>query len=91
VELALLEQAANGITLDAGQAALVRFMSMSGARLKLAIAPAGPGKTTALRSLTRAWTDGGQVLGLGPRPRQPPSCASKPAQRRNTSEADLVH
>ena len=67
VELALLEQAANGVTLDPGQAALVRSMSMSGARLQLAIAPAGAGKTTALRALTRAWTDsGGQVLGLAP-------------------------
>ena len=67
VELALLEQAANGITLDAGQAALVRSMSLSGARLQLAIAPAGAGKTTALRALTRAWTDsGGTVLGLAP-------------------------
>jgi conjugative relaxase-like TrwC/TraI family protein len=67
VELALLEQAANGITLDTGQAALVRSMSMSGALLQLAIAPAGTGKTTALRALTRAWIDsGGQVLGLAP-------------------------
>ena len=67
VELALLEQAANGITLDAGQAALVRSMSMSGARLQLAIAPAGTGKTTALRTLTQAWIDsGGAVLGLAP-------------------------
>jgi len=42
-------------------------MSMSGSRLQLAIAPAGAGKTTALRALTRAWTDsGGQVLGLAP-------------------------
>ena len=64
VELALLEQAANGITLDAGQAALVRSMSMSGARLQLAIAPAGTGKTTALRALTQAWIDsGGDVFG----------------------------
>jgi hypothetical protein len=67
VELALLEQAANGITLDAGQAALVRSMSMSGARLQLTIAPAGTGKTTALRALTQAWIDsGGDVLGLAP-------------------------
>jgi hypothetical protein len=66
VELALLEQAANGVTLDPGQAALVRSMGMSGARLQLAIAPAGAGKTTALRALTRAWTDSGQVVGLAP-------------------------
>jgi hypothetical protein len=52
VDLALLESAANGMTLDAGQAALVRSMATSGARLQLAIAPAGSGKTTALRALT---------------------------------------
>jgi hypothetical protein len=59
--------AANGTALDAGQAALVRQMCSSGARLQLAIAPAGAGKTTAMRALTLAWTqDGGQVLGLAP-------------------------
>ena len=67
VDLALLEMAANRTALDAGQAALVRQMCTSGARLQLAIAPAGAGKTTAMRALTLAWTqDGGQVLGLAP-------------------------
>ena len=67
VDLALLEMAANGTALDAGQAALVHHMCTSGARLQLAIAPAGAGKTTAMRALTLAWTeDGGQVLGLAP-------------------------
>ena len=67
VDLALLEMAANGTALDAGQAALVRQMCTSGARLQLAIAPAGAGKTTAMRALTLAWTqDGGQVHGLAP-------------------------
>jgi conjugative relaxase-like TrwC/TraI family protein len=65
VELALLEMAANGTALDAGQAFLVRRMCSSGARLQLAIAPAGAGKTTAMRALTLAWTqDGGHLLGL---------------------------
>jgi AAA domain len=42
-------------------------MCRSGARLQLAIAPAGTGKTTAMRALTLAWTqDGGQLLGLTP-------------------------
>ena len=42
-------------------------MCTSGARLQLAIAPAGAGKTTAMRALTLAWTeDGGQVIGLAP-------------------------
>jgi hypothetical protein len=67
VDLALLEMAANRTALDAGQAALVRQMCTSGARLQLAIAPAGAGKTTAMRALTLAWSqDGGQVIGLAP-------------------------
>jgi conjugative relaxase-like TrwC/TraI family protein len=65
VDLALLEMAANGSALDAGQASLVWQMSTSGARLQLAIAPAGAGKTTAMRALALAWhQDGGQVIGL---------------------------
>jgi hypothetical protein len=43
VDLAVLELAANGTALDAGQASLVRQMCTSGARLQLAIAPAGAG------------------------------------------------
>jgi AAA domain/TrwC relaxase len=67
VNLALLELAANRTALDLGQASLVRQMCTSGARVQLAIAPAGAGKTTAMRALTLAWTqDGGQVLGLAP-------------------------
>jgi conjugative relaxase-like TrwC/TraI family protein len=67
VDLALLEMATNGTALDMGQASLVRQMCTSGARLQLAIAPAGAGKTTAMRALTLAWTeDGGKVLGLAP-------------------------
>jgi len=67
VDLALLELAANGTALDTGQAALVRQMCTSAARVQLAIAPVGAGKTTAMRALTLAWTqDGGQVIGLAP-------------------------
>lgn len=67
VGVALLECAANGISLNPGQATLVREMATSGARLQLAIAPAGSGKTTAMRALATAWTaDGGMVLGLAP-------------------------
>jgi hypothetical protein len=67
VDLALLEMAANGTALDTGQASLVRQMCTSGARPQLAIAPAGAGKTTAMRALTLAWTeDGGEVIGLAP-------------------------
>jgi len=67
VQDALEHSATQGIPLNAGQATLVREMATSGARLQLAIAPAGAGKTTALRALTHAWTSaGGTVLGLAP-------------------------
>lgn len=67
VALTLLEQAANRVTLNAGQASLVTGMATSGSRLQLAIAPAGAGKTTAMRALAAAWVeDGGTVLGLAP-------------------------
>ena len=67
VDVALLESVANGITLNTAQAHLVRQMATSGARVQLAIAPAGSGKTTAMSALTRAWTtSGGTVLGLAP-------------------------
>lgn len=40
-------------------------MATSGARVQLAIAPAGTGKTTAMRALAAAWdADGGTVIGL---------------------------
>ncbi|WP_041795102.1 MobF family relaxase [Modestobacter italicus] len=67
VELALLEATANGAELNPGQAQLVRELAVSGARVQLALAPAGAGKTTALATLARAWTaGGGTVLGLAP-------------------------
>jgi DNA primase catalytic core len=67
VDLALLQASANGVALNAGQVALVRQMATSGARLQLAIAPAGAGKTTAMRALAAAWTEaGGNVIGLAP-------------------------
>ncbi|GIL37577.1 MobF family relaxase [Phycicoccus sp. DTK01] len=67
VSLTLLEHAANGTALNPGQAALVRSMATSGARIQLALAPAGAGKTTAMRALTSAWIEGGgTVLGLAP-------------------------
>jgi DNA primase catalytic core len=67
VEIALLESAANGVVLNPGQVQMVRQMACSGARLQVGLAPAGTGKTTAMRVLARAWTDsGGSVLGLAP-------------------------
>lgn len=65
--LACLEAEANGRALNPGQAELVKTLGMSGRRVQLAIAPAGSGKTTAMATLARAWTDsGGTVIGLAP-------------------------
>jgi conjugative relaxase-like TrwC/TraI family protein len=86
VDVALVEATANGLSLNAGQAALVREMAISGARLQLGIAPAGAGKTTALRALTTAWRqDGGTVIGLAPRQLRPRCCAirSTPTPKRS--------
>ncbi|MEJ7831469.1 MAG: MobF family relaxase [Nocardioides sp.] len=67
VDLALLESAANGVALNAGQTTLVRQMATSGARVQLAIAPAGSGKTTTMHALSGAWAEGGgTVIGLAP-------------------------
>lgn len=69
IELAVVEYGANnqGQQLNPGQRALVEEFATSGARLQVAIAPAGTGKTTAMQVLARAWTaEGGTVLGLAP-------------------------
>lgn len=69
VDAALVEFAANhdGAEVNPEQQAMVRELAGSGARLQVAIAPAGTGKTTAVTTLARAWTgDGGTVVGLAP-------------------------
>jgi len=67
VDMALLESVANGRELNPGQAHLVRELATSGARLQVALAPAGTGKTTAMSVLARAWAeDGGHVVGVAP-------------------------
>ncbi|MCZ4499982.1 MAG: primase catalytic core, N-terminal domain [Marmoricola sp.] len=54
-------------SLDPSQAALVMALATSGARVQVAIAPAGTGKTTTMRVLADAWrATGGTVLGLAP-------------------------
>lgn len=67
VETALAASATDGVTLNDAQAAMVRELTTSGALLQLALAPAGTGKTTAMRTLTHAWSQaGGTVVGLAP-------------------------
>ncbi len=67
VDAVLTEYAASGVALNPGQAQLVRELAGSGRRVQLALAPAGTGKTTAMRALAAAWTGtGGTVIGLAP-------------------------
>ncbi|OBH30402.1 MobF family relaxase [Mycobacterium sp. E1319] len=68
IGLALAEAHANhGLELNHGQTVLVREMATSGARVQLALAPAGTGKTTAMSALAAAWRNsGGTVVGLAP-------------------------
>lgn len=67
VAVALLEQEANGQPLNGGQTQMVRELATSGRRVQLVLAPAGTGKTTAMRVLANAWRDSGaQVVALAP-------------------------
>ncbi len=67
VELAVLAVRLDGTELNSGQQQLVRAMATSGRRVQLALAPAGAGKTTAMRVLAGVWTEAGaDVLGLAP-------------------------
>ena len=55
------------LVLDSGQAELVKALATSGARIQVALAPAGSGKTTAMATLAKAWrSGGGHVIGLAP-------------------------
>ncbi|MBA8792849.1 conjugative relaxase-like TrwC/TraI family protein [Friedmanniella endophytica] len=53
--------------LNDGQRALVRSFCLSGRRAQLALAPAGAGKTTAMRAVADAWSAAGhEVIALAP-------------------------
>ena len=67
VESVLARQRGDGPGLDRSQVAMVHGLATSGCRVQVALAPAGAGKTAALRVLARAWeATGGTVLGLAP-------------------------
>lgn len=67
VTAALAASANAGLPLNAGQTALVQQMSLADARVQLALAPAGAGKTTAMQALTNAWTAAERtVIALAP-------------------------
>ena len=79
VEMALLEAAANGLTLNDGQAEFVRELADLRRRgCQLALAPAGTGKTTALRVLARAWRPRAATSSRSRRRRRPRGCSATP-------------
>ncbi len=67
VELAILVADSKGPHLNRGQRSMVLSMATDPHRLRVAIAPAGTGKTTAMTVLARTWeSSGAQVVGLAP-------------------------
>ncbi|MCK0111889.1 relaxase domain-containing protein [Ornithinimicrobium sp. F0845] len=66
-QLAVLEASLHGRDLNRGQADMVLALACSGRRVQLVLAPAGSGKTTAVRVLADAWRGHvGRVVGLAP-------------------------
>ncbi|WP_410591836.1 MobF family relaxase [Amycolatopsis sp. lyj-23] len=62
-----VEKALTGQGLNAGQTEMVRQFARSGRRLQLALAPAGAGKTSAMKVLATAWRrTGHRVYAFGP-------------------------
>ena len=67
VELSVLAAILDGVPLNRGQQDMVSALATSGARVQLALAPAGSGKTTAMQVLANVWTEGGcNAIGLAP-------------------------
>jgi conjugative relaxase-like TrwC/TraI family protein len=67
VELTVLAAILDGVPLNRGQQDMVTALATSGARVQLALAPAGSGKTTAMQVLADVWTRGGRnAVGLAP-------------------------
>jgi conjugative relaxase-like TrwC/TraI family protein len=67
VELSVLATILDGVPLNRGQQDMVTALATSGARVQLALAPAGSGKTTAMQVLAKVWTEGGHnAVGLAP-------------------------
>jgi len=67
VEITIRAAAIDGDRLNRGQRDLVMAMGSSESRVRLALAPAGSGKTTAMRVLARVWMGRGyDAIGLTP-------------------------
>ncbi|MFE6649624.1 MobF family relaxase [Nocardioides sp. NPDC057772] len=67
IDIVLAASKVAGVRLNNGQRALVHALAGGGHRVRLALAPAGSGKTTAVRVLAAVWTTNGyDAIGLAP-------------------------
>lgn len=67
IDIVLAAGKASGVRLNDGQRALVHALAGGGRRVRLALAPAGSGKTTAVEVLAAVWTTNGyDAIGLAP-------------------------
>ncbi|WP_235748893.1 MobF family relaxase [Nocardia coffeae] len=77
--------------LNAGQIAVVRAFARSSWRIETTNAPAGAGKTTAMRVLVDAWrASGGTVLGLAPTAAAAAELAAATSARTETADRLLT-
>lgn len=67
IDIVLAASTVTGVRLNDGQRALVHALAGGGHRVRLALAPAGSGKTTAVELLAAVWTTNGyDAIGLAP-------------------------
>lgn len=67
IENALSAATNSGLTLNREQAAMVRAFCQSGRVVQLGLAPAGAGKTTAMKTVAEAWQASGRsIIALAP-------------------------
>ncbi|CAN5318087.1 MAG: MobF family relaxase [Nocardioides sp.] len=91
VELALLAARLAGTELNAGQERLIQELATSGRRVQLALAPAGSGKTTAMKVLTDVWREAHvDAVGLAPSAAAAAALAGATGMRCDTL-AKLIH
>ncbi|MDQ4114543.1 MAG: relaxase domain-containing protein [Actinomycetota bacterium] len=67
IDIVVAASSVAGVRLNDGQRALVHALAGGGHRVRLALAPAGSGKTTAVKVLAAVWTTNGyDAIGLAP-------------------------
>ena len=73
-----IDRALVEVSLNAGQRRMVTEFARSGRRVQLALAPAGAGKTTAMKAFAQAWRSAGAGCTPSDRPLAPPRNSVRP-------------